>query len=345
MLEKIKALIRRVRDKIYRLFKDEDLQNINNVTDVNYGVDKYIYATSPYIAHINKDDNIGEDGSNLTIMVLTCNRVENTVKLMESVKKHIPNFKGYLLFADNHSSEEQLEILKKKRDEMPFKCEIIEFSENLGIAGGRQLAMDYVKTEWVMLLDNDIYFTTNPLKKLQKDISVLGCHFINMPLMTETEKNIFTNGGNLYIDYRDKDNIFLNSGSVFVQGKCTKNTEFEPSLSTFIYGGTSVVKKETFLKCGGFDSNMFIGFEDADFSIRVFREGYKIGNCGILALVHNHSVPKDNNDIEYEKKRFSNVRLKESAEYFEQKNKFKVWNPAIEEWINQRNEELELKDK
>lgn len=344
MSENIKTLVRRFKDKIYRISKNENLQNNTNIYDVNHGVDKYLYATSPYITHINKDDNIGEYGSNLTIMILTCNRVDSTIKLLESIKKHMSNFKGYLLFVDNNSSKEQLDILKRKTKEIQFKYEIIEFSENLGIAGGRQMAMDYVKTEWVMLLDNDIYFTTNPLKKLQKDIFILGCHFINMPLMTETEQNIFTNGGNLYIDYRDKDNIFLNSGSVFIQGKCIKNTEFSPSLSTFIYGGASVVKKETFLKCGGFDSNMFIGFEDVDFSIRVFREGYKIGNCGILALVHNHSVPKDNSDIEYEKKRFSNVKLKESAEYFEKKNKYKVWSPGIEDWINQRNKELELKE-
>lgn len=342
MIDKVKAIGRRIKNKINRSVNEKKSGTNINITEVNSGLDKYLYATSPYITYINADDNIGINGKNLTIMVLTCNRVDNTITLIESMKKYMPNFAGCLLFADNNSSKEQLDVLKNKISEMPFKCEVAEFSENFGIAGGRQRAMEYVKTEWVMLIDNDIYFTTNPLKKLQNDISVLGCHFINMPLMNETEQSIFTNGGNLYIDYRDNENIFLNSGSVFVQGKCIKNTEFAPSLSTFLYGGTSVVKKETFIKCGGFDDNMFIGFEDSDLSIRVFREGYKIGNCGILALVHNHNVPKDNNDIEYEKKRFSNVKLKESAMYFEKKNKFKVWNPGIEEWINQRNKELKL---
>ena len=345
MVNKIMRFIRKASDRINRSLNIKLLDEGINITKLNDGVDKYIYATSPYIVHINSGDNIGENGNNLTIMVLTCNRVENTIKLLESINKHIPNFKGYVLLADNGSSKEQLQILKSKRKEMPFRCEIIEFGENLGIAGGRQRAMDYVKTEWVMLLDNDIYFTTNPLKKLQKDISLLGCHFINMPLMTETEKNVFTNGGNLYIDYIDKDNIYVNSGSVFKQEECIKNTEFAPSLSTFIYGGTSVMKKETFLKCGGFDENMFIGFEDSDLSIRVFRAGYKVGNCGILALVHDHCTPKNNQDIEYEKKRFSNSKLKQSAEYFEKKNKYKVWNPSIEEWIKQRNDELKLEDK
>lgn len=335
------SVFRRVKNRLNRLLNEKNKSD--NITDINLGVDKYIYATSPYISCINENDNIGIDGVNLTIMILSCNRVDSTIVLLNSINTYIPNFKGTVLFADNNSNKEQLDILKNKIKEVPFKCEIVEFKENYGIAGGRQKAMEFVKTEWVMLIDNDIYFTTNPLIKLQKDISTLGCHFINMPLMDETEKEIFTNGGNLYIDYRDENNIFVNSGSVFSQCKCKKNTEFNPSLSTFIYGGTSVVKKETFLKCGGFDDNMFIGFEDSDFSIRVFRQGYKIGNCGILALVHNHGVPKDNSDIEYEKKRFSNVRLKESAMYFEKKNKFKVWNPGIEEWINKRNKELNLK--
>jgi GT2 family glycosyltransferase len=345
VINKVKTFGRRLKNKLNRMLNNEKVESNNNITDINYGVDHYIYATSPHITHINTDDNIGEDGSNLTIMVLSCNRVQNTITLIESMEKYMPDFKGVLLIVDNNSDEEQLNILKVKAKKLLYKCEIVGFSENYGIAGGRQRAMDFVKTQWVMLLDNDIYFTTNPMKKLQKDISILGCHFINMPLMDETIEHIFTNGGNLYIDYRDADNIFVNSGSVFVQGKCEKNTEFNPSLSTFIYGGTSVVKKDTFLKCGGFDENMFIGFEDSDFSIRVFRSGYKIGNCGILALVHNHTVPKNNTDIEYEKSRFSNQRLKESAMYFEKKNKYKVWNPGIEEWINQRNKELNLENK
>jgi GT2 family glycosyltransferase len=332
MLNKIKIFFEKIKNK-----------SVNYITTVNHGVDKYIYATSPYITHINNDDNIGIYGINLTIMILSCNRVENTIILIKSIERNIPKFKGCILIIDNNSCKEQLDILKNKIKENSLNCEIVEFSENYGIAGGRQRGMDFVKTDWVMLIDNDIYFTTDPLKKLQSDISLLGCHFINMPLMDETVEKIFTNGGNLYIDYKDDDNIFVNSGSVFKQGKCKKNIQFPPSLSTFIYGGTSVVKKETFLKCGGFDENMFIGFEDSDFSIRVFRAGYKIGNCGILALVHNHNASKDINDIEYEKKRFSNERLKESAMYFENKNKYKVWNPGIEEWIKERSKELNLK--
>ncbi len=343
MLNKFKTIVRRIKNKLNTILNNNKSEYSSDITSVNIGVDQYIYATSPYISYINIDDNIGINGKNLTIMVLSCNRVENTIILIESIEKYIENFKGYLLIIDNNSSKQQLEILKNKIKKLTFKCDIVEFNENYGIAGGRQKGMKFVKTDWVMLLDNDIYFTIDPFKKLQKDISTLGCHFINMPLMNETEGNIFTNGGNLYIDYRDEDNIFINSGSVFTQGKCEKNTEFAPSLSTFIYGGTCIVKKETFLKCGGFDENMFIGFEDSDLSIRVFREGYKIGNCGILALVHSHSVPKNNTDIEYEKKRFSNTKLKESAMYFEKKNKYKVWSPGIEGWINERNKELKLK--
>lgn len=333
MINKLKSMKKKITNK---------LSNRNINMQINSGVDEYIYATSPYITSINLDDNIGKYGANLTIMVLTCNRVNNTIDLINSMKSHFEKFDGTLMIVDNNSTKEQLQILKDELKNFKFKYEIVEFSENYGIAGGRQRAMEFVKTEWVMLLDNDIYFTTNPLSKISKDISLLGCHFLNMPLMNENVESIFTNGGNLYIEPLANKEIFLSSGSVFKQGKCKKNDEFEPSLSTFLYGGTSVIKKETFLKCGGFDDNMFIGFEDSDFSIRLFRAGYKIGNCGILALVHNHTASNNADDIEYEKKRFSNTKLRESALYFEKKNKYKVWNPEIENWIKQRNEELNV---
>lgn len=106
------------------------------------------------------------------------------------------------------------------------------------------------------------------------------------------------------------------------------------------FGGSSVVNKETFIECGGFDENMFVGFEDVDFSITLFRKGYKIGCCGVLGLVHDHNISNDSNDIEYERKRFSNEKIYASAKYFKKKHGFTVWSEETEEWLKQREREL-----
>jgi GT2 family glycosyltransferase len=309
----------------------------------NAGIKSLIYGSHNMHILLNDDQNIGENGENLTILVLSCNRIESTEKMMNTVKLYISNFKGVFLIVDNGSKKEELDKLKLFIKEVPYKVELVELGENYGVAGGRNKGLKYVKTEWVMSLDNDIYFTMNPLNKIKTTISMLGCKFLNMPLLDESGKKLFVNGGNLFL-YNSKNNIHFGGGSLFECTDCQANTEFLPSLGTFIFGGAAVFKKETFDLCGGFDENMFVGFEDYDFSITVFQKGYKVGNLGLICLVHDHKIPSNQSDVEYEKTRFSNTKLKDAAIYFEKKRGFKVWNEETELWIKEKHEKLNIQE-
>jgi GT2 family glycosyltransferase len=93
------------------------------------------------------DDGIGQNGENLTIMILSCNRVDATIKLLDSAKEHLKGFLGEVLIIDNNSNSEELDILKKYLSKYPFKNNIVEFKENYGVAGGRNRGIDYVGTE------------------------------------------------------------------------------------------------------------------------------------------------------------------------------------------------------
>ncbi|MCD8503357.1 MAG: glycosyltransferase [Bacillaceae bacterium] len=106
------------------------------------------------------------------------------------------------------------------------------------------------------------------------------------------------------------------------------------------------MKKETFLKMGQYDEKMFIGFEDIDFSIRLFQEGYKIGNLSDFYLVHDHQDPQINEDIHYEKTRYSSETIKASAHYLEKKYGMKIWGPQLITWLNEKNKQIsQPKDK
>ena len=303
------------------------------------GIEPLIYGTNPLHRLIMEDDNIGENGENLTIVVLSCERAQATIKMMETIEQEIPNFKGIYLIADNGSSKETIEQLKSKMEKVPYKCEILEFGENLGVAKGRNEALKHVKTEWFMSLDNDILFATNPLPEIRKTISQLGCYFVNLPLANDTGTQIFSMGGNLFME-KMENGIHIGCGSLYQQTECKVPQELPRCLCSFVFGGASVISTEKFKECGGFDEGMFVGFEDIDFSIAVFKKGYKIGSIGLLAFIHDHKKPETKSDLEYEKQRFSNVKLLESAMYFEKKHNYKVWNEATEEWLREKEKQL-----
>lgn len=91
------------------------------------------------------------------------------------------------------------------------------------------------------------------------------------------------------------------------------NIEHEPFLCTFISGCANILKKDTFFYCGGYEEKMFVGFEDTEFSVRVFQKGFKVGTCGVCCIIHDHPKPKNDADTHYEKQRFSVNYLQESA--------------------------------
>lgn len=303
-----------------------------------------IYGYSKYDFLLSEDDNIGENAENLTIAILSFNRADSTLYLIKSIKDNIKNFKGKILIADNGSSESELTKIEKYiNSEQTLDIKLVQFGKNYGVSKGRNKLINYIETDWLMNIDNDIYFINNPLKEIYESIATLGVKFLNMPLLSEDQKTIFSNGGSLYVDYNDGD-IIIGGGSLFEQSEYKKNNIQKATLSTFLFGGASIIHKKTFIDCGMFDENMFIGFEDLDFSITVFNKGLKIGNCPKISLVHNHTINTSQEALEYEKIRFDHGILKESALYFERKRGFKVWNANVEKWIIERQKELNIKN-
>lgn len=321
--------------------------------DIDYAVGSNVkvieYITKPTHKLLGLENsylntNIGINGEDLTILVLSLNRSKLTEKLIHSIRDKIPNFKGELLIVDNNSEEKEIEYLNEVIKNVSFEVRIVRFNKNYGVSGGRNRGIKYASRNWVMFLDNDIYFINNPLNKIVYDISLLGCRFINMPLLDETGEKIFSYGGHIYLDKMDS-SLLIGGGSVYGQSTYLSGQEDQPFLSTFLFGGASIVNKRAFLEINGFDEAMFIGFEDLDFSIKLYRKGLKVGNCGTLSLVHAHPKPDSKADRNYEKERFSEEILKKSAKYFEKKHGFSVWNNSVEEWLRIKSEELELKVK
>lgn len=298
------------------------------------------HALLPSDAWEERGPNIGRDGCNLTITFLSMNRSTLSEKLLRSMQVYIPTFSGEVLIIDNGSSQEELAYLHDVCKSMPFKVRIIELEKNHGVAGGRNRAIPHVHTEWMLCLDNDIYFIANPLPQFQKDLATLGCHFMSLPLLDADGQTIFSRGGHLSVSSQDGE-VYIGAGSVGLPTVIQEKTGI-PFLSTFLLGGACIVNKETFARMGGYDEGMFVGFEDIDFSIRLFQQGYKVGTAGSCALVHDHPKPASNSDRDYEKERFSRNLLFQSACHLEKKHGFKIWSEHVDTWLETRKQELQI---
>lgn len=293
-------------------------------------------------AHRPDGPNIGLAGGNLTIMFLSLNRAALSVNLLRSIGEQIKDFRGQVLVVDNGSTAEERAALHAACEATPFKARVVELGANYGVAGGRNRGIARVQTDWLMCLDNDMYFIANPLPAIQRDLAMLGCHFLNLPLLNRDRQTLFARGGHLYVSV-DGDVIRIGGGSAYAPGPCD-GAALPAYLSTFLFGGASVFNRHTFAQLGGFDEGMFIGFEDIDFSIRLFRAGLKVGNTDCAALVHDHESTGTADDQAYERQRFARETLKKSAEHLEAKHGLVVWSTVVDDWLKARQRALGIEE-
>lgn len=284
--------------------------------------------------------NIGEHGKNLTISFISYNRSDLSIKLLESIKKYIPLFKGEILIVDNGSNVEEINSLKTYIENFKYDCQLIELGRNTGPSFARNLACKEAKYGWVMSLDNDVYFISDILPIAQQEIAVLNTHFMSLPLLNPDTKSIYAYGGDMFISKITGDEYLLEQRSIFKGKTLASLIDPKPFYCNFMFGGANIAKKATFLKLDGYDENMFIGYEDLEFSLRILREGYKLGCLSALGIIHDH--PKDK--VDYEKVRWAKNIIKESADYFKQKHGYNLISEKFDKELDDLNKELNKKE-
>lgn len=285
-----------------------------------------------------KSFGIGRMGEHLTITILSLERAKLTIKLLKSFQNHMPIFKGSFLIIDNGSNQSTLEKLEAYKAQSKQNIKIITAKTNLGVAGGRNYATQFVETDWMMFLDNDIYIDGSFLPLLHDEINSTGTHFISFPLKNPNG-SFFAKGGKLYIS--NIDNNILHVG-----GGCANGKLKYPESGDFLFGGASVVNVDSFKKVGRFNQNLFVGFEDTELSMRLWKQGFKVINSAVKCFIHDHPISKEAEDIVYEKKRFSSLHITRSAKYAEKEHFFSFLSKQNLKWLQSKlanyHEDLEV---
>jgi glycosyltransferase involved in cell wall biosynthesis len=301
------------------------------------GVGQLPYMTTPLHGFLDEHaarpegPNIGLRGEHLTITFLSCNRFELSLRLLHSIAEQMPDFAGEVLIFDNGSSGSTIERLKAFIDNSPLRIRVIRSATNLGVARGRNRSVEEIGTSWVMSLDNDIVFTGDPRPTVQREIAQLGCKFLSLPLMKPDRKTYFAFGGHLHLRLDEKNLVAVAGGGAFAASEPTPGAG--PTLGTFLFGTACFFEAAAFQACGGFDEALFVGFEDIDFSIRLFRSGLKVGCSGGSFLVHDHPH-KANAEADYERTRFSRTHIEAAARHLEKKHGYSFWNSDLLEWLD-----------
>lgn len=177
---------------------------------------------------------------------------KNLVKIIENSPEA-----DEFIFADDASTDSSVDYVKTLQSQYP-KLKIIANKDNVGFGINTNNAVKESTGDYIVLLNNDITphkgYITNSLNHF-KDKTVFGVGFAE--LGHENWAKIFWKEG--YIQYEP-------------------GTEIDKThISAWISGGSSIIRKEYFLKLNGFDP-IYKPFysEDLDLGLRAWRSGYTL---------------------------------------------------------------------
>lgn len=222
--------------------------------------------------------------SKIGIIILNFNGEKDTLECLKSLEKlqSENNIDTEIIVIDNGSIPEfKIEHLKFRKN-----VQLIKNKENIGFVGGNNVGIEYAledKCDYVLILNNDTIVGTQLVNELVKTAELDEKIGIVVP------KIYFEKGYEFHKERYKKEElgkIIWYAGGVmdwkniigFHKGvDDVDNGQYEKVEETEIATGCCMlVKSEVFKKVGLFDEKYFLYYEDADFSQRVKKAGYKI---------------------------------------------------------------------
>lgn len=172
-----------------------------------------------------------------------------------------------IIFVDNASADDSVKFIEDNYKDSRLK--IIKNNKNLGFAGGNNLGFQYIKGEYVVLLNNDVWVPRNYLEKFIKsfeEIPNLGSVQSKIVLMDKPDT--LDTCGSYWTDFS-----FL---YYYGHGKSQLLEKYNKSMPFFSNKGASMmIKKDIIDKIGLFDDDFWCYYEETDFCNRIWLAGYE----------------------------------------------------------------------
>lgn len=208
------------------------------------------------------------------IIIVNFNNYVDTHKCLQSIKPQICSRSVIVYVVDNASTDQISKKLHKLKN-----IKLIQSTENLGFAGGNNLAIKMALKDGcsqVVLLNNDAFFTKKTdLEELVKDNMGISAPIIR-----------FKRFGRVIYDFGGKvDKVF---GRNTHYEAAFKIQDYYPKVDYFT-GACLAINVKVFRKIGYLDEKYFMYYEDADFCLRAKEANFPIRLVSSVVVQHKLS--------------------------------------------------------
>ena len=215
----------------------------------------------------------------ISIVTVNFNGLLQTEALLNSLQKI--SYAPIETFVVDNGSSESLTTLQAKFPEVVF----IFSKENLGFAGGNNLAIEQAKGKYLLLLNNDTEVDATFLEPMVLLMEA------NEKIGVVSSKLLYFNNSNT-LQYAGSTGINKYTGRGFAIGfneldadKYTKSYQTQ-----LAHGAAMMIRKKTIESIGLMAELFFLYYEEVDFCERVKRAGFEIWYCGASKVFHKESM-------------------------------------------------------
>lgn len=176
-----------------------------------------------------------------------------------------------IVVVDNASTDDSFEQAKLKYSRAHF----IKNSHNVGFSKGNNVGIRYALekfADYVFILNNDALIEKDTISSLAKTAAA-GNTIVSPLILQQNGEHVWFAGGK--IDWKK-----IRTTHIF------KQKSSEPYETDYLSGCSMLISKDVFKKNGLFDERFFLYYEDADFSLRAKKAGFKLIIDPAIKIIH-----------------------------------------------------------
>jgi len=215
-----------------------------------------------------------ENKKDISVIIVNYNNFDLLYQCLSTMIEYTEGLEYEIIVFDNNSTEGNIDDILEKYNHI----NLIKNKQNIGFAKANNIAAKRAKGKYLLLLNNDILFLENSIKKVydfirSRDLPCLvGCKLLNEDKSIQNSIYSFPSATNIFASNMFLYKLFPDSKKLNKSCRMN-NTISQPLVVDVVIGAFMLISRDIFIKMGGFDERFEFYHEDTELCYR-FKKNY-----------------------------------------------------------------------
>ncbi len=223
----------------------------------------------------------------LTVIILNFETSNLLNQCLKSIFKYGCKYSFQVWVVDNSSSDNSVKMVEENHPQVV----LTQNKDNLGFAGGNNVALKKTDAEYVLLLNSDTEIFEDSLNNLvdfmdRSKFGIGSCKLVNKDGSLQPNTGDLPFGAALINWLSGIDGIFPEGIDLPSFHRNSSNFYIKEREVGWVSGTAMMIRKKVLEKIGLLDDSIFMYGEDTDYCIRAKQAGFKIGWTDKATVLH-----------------------------------------------------------